>query len=248
MSAASVQWAYGALNHLGGVTHLGAAASSSSRGVVLGAHRSPTVVLGAAPNVLVSTAGDDGVADPRVVLLARRGSGAIAGVELLPHRHPLRDAFTGAAGRQGPPTRKAQLAVYLASRGVEAVGVDSDDGHPSGLGSFVAAGPLLLHANHLVAWKLARPGARTAASPLYAHSLAELARLSAREARTLDPHRCLLGCRWFEWDSWRQLVREPGWALAYADDAVLGAALGGEIAPAEVPLHAIKIELEDQCQ
>lgn len=149
----------------------------------------------------------------RILLLAKRPNG-VAGVELgYGPRVPLSlsSSVLGAAADGKQARRVRLLAAYMQRRGFETT--------PPTSHFFTAAQPpLIVHANHLLAWKLNQSAA---AFPLYAHTLAELQQLRRRELLTLQPGNCLVATAYSEWDNWREAVREPGWDVFSASDETL---------------------------
>lgn len=109
----------------------------------------------------------------------------------------------------------------------------------TGLGSDLLP-PVLVHVNHLIGWKL-----NGTASPLYVHTIPELCRLSASEARTLDTSRCFLSCRYYEWDNWRELIWEPGWSMHITDEPTLEAIVQGSLLMEEISSRAEPVSIEE---
>lgn len=221
MSNARVQWAYGAVHQLGKLhrqQHLlrpayaaGALAAPSQR---LIEPPRPTSVASTAANLLLSSSSQEAGA-PRILLLASRREG-VAGVEWSDARVPFTAAVQHGIATKGTP--KAHLMErYLVKRGFDAVG-------ESMTSSGFARPPLVVHTNHLVAWRL---GQR--ASPLYAHSIRELLRLGRREMATLQPTQSFVCHRYYEWDCIQEVLREPGWEAYVAEENVIAGLVTGTV-------------------
>lgn len=217
MMSVGTQWALQSILQLGHQQIRSSVASSSALSLMASSH---AIRVSAMPRLMQATDGS------RVLLLAKRPNG-IAGVEIgsggrVPWVVPA--SYSAEGGMALKRSKKVcLLAAYLQRRGFETIPVAPF------LFSSAARTPLILHANHLIGWKLNRAAP---AFPLYAHTLTELQQLGGREVATLQPHDCLVADAFSEWDNWREVLCEPGWDFFSAsDDAVQRIVRDGVAAP-----------------
>lgn len=217
MMSVGTQWALQSILQLGHQQIRSSVASSSALSLMASSH---AIRVSAMPRLMQATDGS------RVLLLAKRPNG-IAGVEIgsggrVPWVVPA--SYSAEGGMALKRSKKVcLLAAYLQRRGFETIPVAPF------LFSSAARTPLILHANHLIGWKLNRAAP---AFPLYAHTLTELQQLGGREVATLQPHDCLVADAYSEWDNWREVLCEPGWDFFSAsDDAVQRIVRDGVAAP-----------------
>lgn len=212
MTSADLQWAYKAVVQFARTSAPALRQSSTTR-----SSSSAVLMARSHPQLMLSHS------STRSLLLATRSCGVV-GIELGGEWQPLQtQSLLGSCLKK---TQLRRLMKYFQQRRLCTI-------HTTCL-QHLRREPLLIHTNQLVGWRL-----NASASSVYAHTLKELQGLRVREAATLTPGNCVVATQYCEWDSWREVLCEPGWQFySMNDDSVLDGIIQGNVQP-----HAIEPKL-----